>query len=557
MYNCECLDCGKQVSSEQHCKDIKCPVCGGDMRRVSRPGKGQPINSTKKKSIQAILDDIFFSTKLEVIEGSSDRARNILSKLGIKLPNEDFALIEGIYMLADEANKNKHRVAEEYIMAAVNTLIFKAANYFHDRNHPIGFYIDATYNKDTKKMKSCAIIWKSQFPETYAKIVELIEKEDAGQSFELVFQDSVNNEDGTMDLIGICFKGGAFLPRSKAACEFTDYIIEAKKMENLIVGGKQEELVMERHEELLTIITNAETTDEAFEKAMEEFHGLEESTLEASCVEVKEAEKVVLEKIEGKKISYQERKALKDSDFAYVKEVKNEKTGGTRKVRRFPIQDEAHIRNTLEKLSQAKELSPEEKATIRKKVLRKAKSLDLKALLEKHKDEATFSFDEVMAIEEALYTRIRKVETELKEKSDGNTSTTEEITKVKEELKTAKKQLETLKYSEEDIKNAVKEALERDKKIKERRAEIKADETVKDEDLLDDAKYESLKAKSDYKKLQEEKAALEKKVKEQDVLIKAAKEKLGDELPTGGDITVATTQGKDPVLEGMKEKTNQ
>jgi len=52
-FDCECLDCGKQVSSEQHCKDIKCPVCGGDMRRVSRPGKGQPHKEAKENYEEA------------------------------------------------------------------------------------------------------------------------------------------------------------------------------------------------------------------------------------------------------------------------------------------------------------------------------------------------------------------------------------------------------------------------------------------------------------------------------------------------------------------------
>lgn len=41
-YECECIKCGNKVKSEKHCKDIKCSKCGGDMRRVERPGPGQP-----------------------------------------------------------------------------------------------------------------------------------------------------------------------------------------------------------------------------------------------------------------------------------------------------------------------------------------------------------------------------------------------------------------------------------------------------------------------------------------------------------------------------------
>lgn len=42
-YKCECIKCGHKLESEKHCKDIKCPECGGEMRRVGRPGPGREI----------------------------------------------------------------------------------------------------------------------------------------------------------------------------------------------------------------------------------------------------------------------------------------------------------------------------------------------------------------------------------------------------------------------------------------------------------------------------------------------------------------------------------
>lgn len=55
-YDCECLKCGKIISSEKHCKDIKCPECGGSMRRKDRPGKGQPTE--KSNSVKIITEKI-------------------------------------------------------------------------------------------------------------------------------------------------------------------------------------------------------------------------------------------------------------------------------------------------------------------------------------------------------------------------------------------------------------------------------------------------------------------------------------------------------------------
>jgi hypothetical protein len=41
IYNCECLDCGYQMETEEHCYDLRCPLCGGPMRRLERPGPGR------------------------------------------------------------------------------------------------------------------------------------------------------------------------------------------------------------------------------------------------------------------------------------------------------------------------------------------------------------------------------------------------------------------------------------------------------------------------------------------------------------------------------------
>ncbi|MGV9141479.1 MAG: hypothetical protein ACOC1X_00925 [Promethearchaeota archaeon] len=42
-YKCECLDCGHIMETEEHCRDIECPECGGEMRRVDRPGGGYSL----------------------------------------------------------------------------------------------------------------------------------------------------------------------------------------------------------------------------------------------------------------------------------------------------------------------------------------------------------------------------------------------------------------------------------------------------------------------------------------------------------------------------------
>jgi len=41
-YLCECIECGYLLESAEHCSSLLCPECGGQMRRVERPGPGQP-----------------------------------------------------------------------------------------------------------------------------------------------------------------------------------------------------------------------------------------------------------------------------------------------------------------------------------------------------------------------------------------------------------------------------------------------------------------------------------------------------------------------------------
>jgi cation transport regulator ChaB/phage I-like protein/predicted RNA-binding Zn-ribbon protein involved in translation (DUF1610 family) len=54
VFDCECIKCSYKIVSEKHCIDIKCPKCGGAMRRIERPGMGRTsefINSIDLQSL--------------------------------------------------------------------------------------------------------------------------------------------------------------------------------------------------------------------------------------------------------------------------------------------------------------------------------------------------------------------------------------------------------------------------------------------------------------------------------------------------------------------------
>jgi predicted RNA-binding Zn-ribbon protein involved in translation (DUF1610 family) len=57
-YSCECLSCGHTMTTEKHCRDIKCPKCGGEMRRKERPGVGAklPLGGTEVPVNRTIIE---------------------------------------------------------------------------------------------------------------------------------------------------------------------------------------------------------------------------------------------------------------------------------------------------------------------------------------------------------------------------------------------------------------------------------------------------------------------------------------------------------------------
>ena len=70
------------------------------------------------------------------------------------------------------------------------------------------------------------------------------------------------------------------------------------------------------------------------------------------------------------KLTSKQRKKLSDSNFAVI-----QKKDG-KEDRRFPINDKAHARNALARLSQAKGLSSSEKAKIKNKAQKKLYGTD-------------------------------------------------------------------------------------------------------------------------------------------------------------------------------------
>jgi len=82
-FDCECIDCGHKLTSESHCNGLKCPKCGGQMRRAERPGPGQNQTqftelSKQVSELKTFLEEGFEDIKSLIIADSGGLAERWL-----------------------------------------------------------------------------------------------------------------------------------------------------------------------------------------------------------------------------------------------------------------------------------------------------------------------------------------------------------------------------------------------------------------------------------------------------------------------------------------------
>lgn len=80
-YKCECIKCGHKLTSDKHCKDIKCPECGGTMRRQERPGPGQDGGSGSPGAVASDVEAEEIKAEISEFEEAVNHIRDTYEKL--------------------------------------------------------------------------------------------------------------------------------------------------------------------------------------------------------------------------------------------------------------------------------------------------------------------------------------------------------------------------------------------------------------------------------------------------------------------------------------------
>jgi hypothetical protein len=356
-----------------------------------------------RKLIAEALLEIAKKSNTEFFEVGSDY--DIIEKaekLGIKLPSPDLALFKTIYAEIDKPNRNNVILPKKAVEDGLETLKFKQINWEHQGSgHVCGYIIDAKIIEN--RIEIVGVIFKSLFPEEMEKVKEKFEKKELAVSFEIWNKNPETGksvvkelENGTREINPIIFHGCGLLVINQPACpKAVVYKLIAKAIEgtekivDMVFG---EDLIFAELANEEPKCKNCTTcTCEKEEHKVELYELLvAEQTLEITEDEIASFEKDYEETTEieeAKKLKYEERQKLSDDDFAVVVTVKNKVTGEPRKIRMFPIQDEAHVRNALARLPQAEETLKKlgiSKEEVLKKILKRAKELNMDELLKKY-----------------------------------------------------------------------------------------------------------------------------------------------------------------------------
>lgn len=522
------------------------------------------MNSKKTNDrVKILLEDMSFSSSYQILEWGKDddELKSIASKKNIQIPSKDLAIFKCKYAMVDQENRNGCSLPKKEVKKALISINGKAIDKDHLRKSTVGHWLEAKLEENDIVAYGC--FWKSNFPEDYGEIKKRMSEGKVKISFE-AWGERKFKEDGSYELMDIEFAGGALLFDTEPAfpdaevMEFSSTnrvlefakIIEESEDDKLLVEGK---LDFNYDVSNIARIVYQHECVNCKAKGWQEVQNIdfENSKIKHKCVacgqvcetdmtpksvikkqgkkiqkpvaaseEVEDKEEVAMisllegselidednKKIEdAKKLTYKDRKKIEDDMFAVIVN----KDG--KKIRMFPVHDPAHVRNALARLPQAKEtlnklgISLE---TVKNKILKRAKELNMTELLKRHEKGGI--------IVESLLRKYNKAsEEELIKYFDtiisNNATKDQEIATLKAEKDSLTQEVSKVKGEYDKVKADYDKKIsdERAALVKTRKDELGAEfaKDMKDEDILDDVKFENAKLKKENASLKANKPA--------------------------------------------------
>lgn len=328
-----------------------------------------------KDQVSLWLEDMTYNAAFRILDEAKDKNEllEVAKANGLVLPAQDIAVFKCTYAYTNRQNLNGCTLPKADVEIALGTLNGKSVDIDHQRKTVIGYWLQGKIAKD--EIIAYGAIWKDNFAEDYKLIKEMFDAGNLAVSFEAWGNRTYTNAAKTeYTLSDIEFAGGAILIKTKPAFAGAGVLEMAKErvleLASIMESNVPKEFVHER---------GTETNYELFTGTQDELEDLLETEEYALPLFPSEVDKLEF----STKLTTKERKSIPNEHFAVVKDVNG------KSVRKFPIADENHVRNALARLPQATKsleklgVSP---ATVKSKILKRARELKMTDLLKRHKD---------------------------------------------------------------------------------------------------------------------------------------------------------------------------
>jgi len=394
--------------------------------------KGELTGETDLFSFVTIDGQTFYSpdesqwfTAALTIETPTQEDLDHLNKMTAALTPGSIIKFSNAALARAEVNLNLDEIDEDGIHEIAQTLSLKPIDVGHDQHKIAGVFIKAEA-VDSAVMTS-GIIYAGRWPEV---------------AYDLVAGKGQLSIDARAER-AICGECGGVFTSSKEYCSHINRTTggkAARKLRGLIADGG-------------SIVKYPAGTDTGIPaQSLRMIAQLDLPPIPMGDVDLYTLEDEVLW-MHGKQLSYEEKQDLPDSAFALI-----QKKDGERR-RRFPINDCAHAQNALARLPVAKDLSADERATVKSKAQAKLNSKECKS--ERTKGGTRMSPEEIQAEEyEKAKIEVERLTSELE-------TSKAEAAQLEHDLQAANKDKEDIEAEKDRI------AAERDESNK------KADESEK------------------------------------------------------------------------------
>jgi len=188
----------------------------------------------EKEKMELFLQSMTYGTEYKFLEEAKDKDEltEVAKRHGIVWPTRDLSILKGMYAYVDKENLNGCTLPKAEAEKALPTLKGKAVDFDHLRKSVVGHYLEGQIVGD--QIITYAVFYKANFEEEFDLISDLFNEGNLKISFE-AWGNKVEKGNGKYNLTEIEFAGGALLINTKPAAGEKAEVLEMAKSNSKVL----------------------------------------------------------------------------------------------------------------------------------------------------------------------------------------------------------------------------------------------------------------------------------------------------------------------------------